>query len=60
MQEARRAHLIKCDVNVIPFLLTLISYMKERKLAAPIWGRHMHITKMAEWDFPKRDISQFI
>jgi hypothetical protein len=45
MQEAPQAHLIECNVNAIPFLRTLISYMKERKLAAPIWGGHAHITK---------------
>jgi hypothetical protein len=60
MQEARRAHLIECDVNAIPFLRTLISYMKERKLAAPIWGGHVHITETVDWDSPKGDISQFI
>jgi hypothetical protein len=48
MQEARWAHLIECNVNVIPFLWTLISYMKERKLVAPIWGRHAHITKTVD------------
>jgi hypothetical protein len=60
MQEARQAHLIECNVKGIPFLWTLISYMKERKLAAPIWGRHVHITKMVDWDSPKGDIRQFI
>jgi hypothetical protein len=60
MQEACQAHLIECNVNVIPFLRTLISYMKERKLAAPIWGRHGQITKTVDWDSPKGDISQFI
>jgi hypothetical protein len=60
MQETRRAHLIECDVKAIPFLRTLISYIKELKLAAPIWGGHAHITKMVDWDSPKRDISRFI
>jgi hypothetical protein len=60
MQEARQAHLIECNVNAIPFLQTLISYMEERKLAAPIWGGHAHITKRVDWDSPKVDISQFI
>jgi hypothetical protein len=36
MQEARRAHLIECDVKAIPFLWTLISYINKRKLVAPI------------------------
>ncbi len=36
MQEAQRAHLIECNVKTIPFLQTLISYIKELKLAAPI------------------------
>jgi hypothetical protein len=57
MQEAHRAHLIECNVNAIPFLQTFISYRKEWKLAAPIWGGHAHITKMADWDSPKGDIS---
>jgi hypothetical protein len=60
MQEARQAHLIECNVNGIPFLRTLISYMKELKLAAPIWGGHAHITETVDWDSPKGDISRFI
>ncbi len=60
MQESCRAHLIEGDVNAIPFLWTLISYMKEQKLAAPIWGGHAHITEMVDWDSPKGDISRFI
>jgi hypothetical protein len=60
MQEARRAHLIKCDVNAIPFLQTLIGYMKEQKLAAPIWGGQVHITKTVDWDSLKGDVSCFI
>jgi hypothetical protein len=60
MQERHWAHLIKCNVNLIPFLQTLIGYMKEQKLAAPIWGGHPHITKMVDWDSPKGDVSRFI
>jgi hypothetical protein len=60
MQEAPRAHLIECNVNAIHFLRTLIGYMKERKLAAPIWGGHVHITKTVDWDSPKGDVSCFI
>jgi hypothetical protein len=60
MQEAQWAHLIECDVKAIPFLHTLISYIKELKLAAPIWGGHAHITKTVDWDSPKGDISRFI
>jgi hypothetical protein len=29
MQEARRAHLIKCNIKEIPFLRVLISYIKK-------------------------------
>ena len=57
MQEARRAHLIECDIKVIPFLCALISYNKDNKLAARIWGGHMHITEMVDWDSPKGDVS---
>jgi hypothetical protein len=60
MQEVRWAHLIKCNVNLIPFLQTLIGYMKEQKLAAPIWGGQVHITKTVDWDSPKEDVSCFI
>jgi hypothetical protein len=60
MQEARWAHLIECDVKAIPFLRAFISYIKELRLATPIWGGHAHITKMIDWDSPKADISQFI
>jgi hypothetical protein len=60
MQEARQAHLIECNVNAIPFLRTLIGYMKEWKLAAPIWGWHVHIAKTVDWDSTKRDVSRFI
>jgi hypothetical protein len=56
MQEARWAHLIECNVNPIPFLRALISYMKEQKLAASIWGGHAHITKTVDWGSPKGDI----
>jgi hypothetical protein len=48
MQEVCRAHLIECNVNAIPFLRTLIGYKKENKLAAPIWGRHAHITETVD------------
>ena len=60
MQEAHCAHLNECNVNVIISLWTLISYIKELKLAAPIWGGHAHITKTVDWDSPKVDIRQFI
>jgi hypothetical protein len=60
MQEARQTHLIECNVKTIPFLWTLPSYMKERKLAAHIWGGHMHITETVGLGSPKGDISQFI
>ena len=42
MQEARQAHLIECDIKAIPFLRVLISYIKDNKLAARIWGGHAH------------------
>jgi hypothetical protein len=50
LQEARRAHLIECNVQAILFLRLLINYIKDQKLAAPIWGGHAHITKMVDWD----------
>ncbi len=48
MQEARRAHLIKCDIKAIPFLQLLISYIKDTKLAVHIWGGHTHITETVD------------
>ncbi len=36
IQEARRAHLIECDIKVIPSLRALISYIKDKKLVVPI------------------------
>jgi hypothetical protein len=60
MQEARRAHLIECDIKAIPFLRTLISYIKDNKLTVRIWGRHTHITEMVDWDSPKGDVSRFV
>jgi hypothetical protein len=60
MQEACCANLIECNVKAIPFLRMLIGYIKELKLAAPIWGRHALITKMVDWDYLKEDISLFI
>ena len=45
MQEARQAHPIECDIKAIPFLHELISYIKDNKLAARIWGGHTHITE---------------
>jgi hypothetical protein len=57
MQEARRAHLIECDIKAIPFLRALISYIKDNKLAARIWGGHTHITEMVDWDSPKGDVN---
>jgi hypothetical protein len=38
----------------------LIGYIKELKLATPIWGRHALITEMVDRDYLKGDISQFI
>ena len=60
MQEARQAHLIKCDTSKIPFLCALINYIKEHKLAAPIWDGHAHITETVDWDSPKGDLSRFV
>jgi hypothetical protein len=60
MQEARQAHLIECDTSKIPFLCTLINYIKEQSLAAPIWGAHAHITETVDWDSPKGDLSRFV
>ena len=60
MQEARRAHLIECDIKEIPFLHALISYIKDMKLAVCIWDGHTHITEMVDWDSPKGDISRFV
>jgi hypothetical protein len=60
MQEARQAHLIKCDTSKIPFLRALINYIKEHSLAAPIWGGHAHITKTVDWDSPKGDLSRIV
>ena len=53
MQEARRAHLIECDIKAIPFLRVLISHIKDNKLAARIWGGHTHITETVDWDSPR-------
>ncbi len=36
MQEARRAHLIECNIKDIPFLHALISYIKDKKLKVRI------------------------
>jgi hypothetical protein len=60
MQEAQRAHLIECNVWVIPFLRLLINHIKEHKLTAPIWGGHAHLTKTVDWDSPKGDVSRFV
>ena len=60
MQEARRAHLIECDIKAIPFLRALISYIKDNKLAARIWDGHTHITETVDRDSPKGDISRFV
>ena len=60
MQEAQWAHLIECNIKAIPFLRVLISYIKYNKLAAHIWGGHMHITETVDWDSPKGDVSQFV
>jgi hypothetical protein len=60
MQEARRAHLIECDVHAIPFLMLLINHVKERRLTTPVWGGHAHIPGTANWDSPKGDVSRFI
>ncbi len=38
MQEARRARLIECDVQAIPFLTLLLNHIKDW------WGGHAHIT----------------
>jgi len=48
MQEAQRVHLIECDIKAIPSLRALISYIKDNKLAARIWGGHMHITETVD------------
>ena len=60
MQEARRAHLTKCDVKDKQFLRALISYIKDVKLAVHIWGGHTHITETIDWDSPKGNVSQFV
>jgi hypothetical protein len=60
MQEAQQAHLIECNVRVIPFLRLLINHIKEHKLTAPIWGGHAHLTKTVDWDSPKGNVSWFV
>jgi hypothetical protein len=60
MQKAQWAHLIECDIKAIPFLRVLISYIKDNKLAARIWGGHTHSTETVDWDSPKGDVSQFV
>jgi hypothetical protein len=60
MQEARRAHLIKCNVQAIPFLRLLINYIKEHKLTTSVWGRHAHLTKTVVRNTPKGNVSQFV
>ncbi len=52
--------MIKCNSSKIPFLCALINYIKEHKLAAPIWGGHAHITETVDWDSPKGDLSRFV
>ncbi len=60
MQEARQAHLIKCDVQAIPFLMLLLNHVKDRRLTAPVWGEHAHITGTVDWDSPKGNVSRFV
>ncbi len=60
IQEAHWAHLIECDVQVIPFLMLLINHVKERWLTTLVWGGHAHITGMVDWDSPKSDVSRFV
>jgi hypothetical protein len=60
VQEARQAHLIECNSSKIPFICALINYIKEHKLAAPIWDGHAHITDTVDWDSPKGDLSCFV
>ncbi len=60
MQEASQAHLIEFNTSKIPFLCVLINYIKEHKLAAPIWGGHGHITETIDWDSPKSVLSCFV
>jgi hypothetical protein len=47
-------------VLAILFLRLLINYIKDQKLAAPIWGGHAHITEMVDWDSPKSDVRWFV
>ncbi len=56
MQEARRAHLIECDVQAILFLMLLINHVKEWWLTTPVWGGHVHITGLVDWDSPKSNV----
>jgi hypothetical protein len=60
MQEAQRAHLIKCNVQAVFFLKLLINHIKERKLTTPVWGGHTHITETVDWDSPKGNVSRFV
>ena len=60
MQEARRVHLIECDIKEIHLLRALISYIKDMKLAVRIWGGHTHITETVDWDSSKGDVSRFV
>ena len=57
MQEARWAQQIECNIKATPVLRVLISYIKDNKLAARIWGGHTHITETVDWDSPKGDVS---
>ena len=52
--------MIECDISKIPFLRALINYIKEHKLAAPLWGGHAHITETVDWDSLKGNLSRFV
>ncbi len=57
MQEARQAHLIKCDVQAIPFLTLLLNHVKDRWLTAPVWGGGMRTSQGRSTGTPQRATS---
>ncbi len=47
-------------MQAIPFLTLLLNHIKDRRLTAPVWGGHVHITGTVDWDSPKGNVSRFV
>ncbi len=60
MQEARRAHLIECNIKEIPFLRVLIGYIKEYSQWFPGKKNNIADSLSRDFDLDDAELSKYL